>query len=46
MEINEKIQFIRNANNMNKKQFSELLEVSQPTITRYEDGERLPDFNF
>lgn len=46
MEINKKIQYIRNFNNMNKKQFSELLEVSQPTITRYEDGERLPDFNF
>ena len=46
MEINEKIQFIRNTNNLNKKQFSELLEVSQPTITRYEDGERSPDFNF
>ena len=46
MEINEKIQFIRNANGMNKKQFSELLEVSQPTIARYENGERVPDFNF
>lgn len=46
MEINEKILFVRNALNMNKKQFAELLEVSQPTVARYESGEREPDYSF
>ena len=46
MEINEKIQLIRNSFNMNKKQFSEALGVSQPTITRYEEGTRSPDYDF
>lgn len=46
MKINEKIQHIRNYYNLNKKQFSELLEVSQPTITRYESGERQPEYSF
>ena len=46
MEIHEKIQFIRISSGNNKKEFSELLEVSQPTITRYEDGTRNPEFHF
>jgi transcriptional regulator with XRE-family HTH domain len=46
MEIHEKIQFIRNSSGKNKKEFSEFLEVSQPTITRYEDGTRNPEFQF
>jgi transcriptional regulator with XRE-family HTH domain len=45
MEYNKKIQLIRNRMGLNQKQFSELLNVSQPTITRFEAGERVPDIN-
>lgn len=40
MEINEKIQIIRKESKLNKKQFSELLNISQPSISRYEDASR------
>lgn len=45
MKINEKIKLIREISKLNKKQFAELLKVSQPSITRYEEGSRTPDFN-
>lgn len=45
MEINEKIQIIRKESKLNKKQFSELLNISQPSISRYEDASRKPDFS-
>lgn len=46
MNIGAKIKLVRNSIDKNKKQFSKLLSVSQPTITRYEDGSRLPDYKF
>jgi len=46
MNIHEKLRYIRFLKNINKKQFAALLEVSQPTVARYESGEREPDYNF
>ena len=46
MKIFKKIQLIRNLLNMNKKQFAESMSVAQPTIARYENGERVPDYIF
>lgn len=46
MNIEEKIRFIRESNYINKKNFAEILEVSQPTVTRLESGQREPDLAF
>ncbi len=45
MEISEKIQLIRKESNLNKKDFSKVLNISQPSISRYEDASRKPDFD-
>ena len=45
MEIREKIQLIRKESNLNKKDFSKVLNISQPSISRYEDASRKPDFD-
>ena len=45
MQYNKKILLIRKKMELSQKQFSELLNVSQPTITRFEGGERIPDIN-
>jgi len=42
--IHNRIARVRFELNINKKQFSELMGVSQPTISRYENGERTPDY--
>jgi transcriptional regulator with XRE-family HTH domain len=31
---------------LNKKQFAEKLKISQPSVSRYENNEREPDYNF
>ena len=36
---------LRVQNNMTARQLADLLFVSQPTVTRWETGERLPDIN-
>jgi transcriptional regulator with XRE-family HTH domain len=46
MKISEKLQLIRNIKGINKKEFAELTGVAQSTITRYESGDREPDFSF
>lgn len=46
MNIHDKLRYIRFLKNINKKQFAELTGVAQPTITRYESGDRTPDYNF
>ena len=46
MQINEKLKLIRFVKGLNKKQFAELTGVAQSTITRYESGERTPDYSF
>lgn len=46
MNIHDKLRYIRFLKKINKKQFAELLEVSQPTVARYESEEREPDYNF
>ncbi len=46
MKISEKLQLIRNIKGINKKEFAELIGVAQSTITRYESGDREPDYSF
>ena len=46
MKISEKLQLIRNIKGINKKEFAELTGVAQSTITRYESGDREPDYSF
>ena len=46
MQINEKLKLIRFVKGLNKKQFAELTGVAQSTITRYESGDRKPDYSF
>lgn len=42
MNIGEKIQFYRKANNLTQKQLSELSGVSEISIRKYEAGDRFP----
>ena len=46
MQLSEKLKLIRFVKNLNKKQFAELTGVAQSTITRYESGDREPDYSF
>ncbi len=46
MDISEKINLIRTNIKLNQKDFAKLLNVTQAAISRYEKGERKPDFNF
>lgn len=46
MDISEKINLIRTNLKLNQKDFADLLNVTQAAISRYEKGERKPDFNF
>jgi transcriptional regulator with XRE-family HTH domain len=46
VKISEKLQLIRNIKGINKKEFAELIGVAQSTITRYESGDREPDYSF
>ena len=46
MQINEKLKLIRFVKGLNKMQFAELTGVAQSTITRYESGDRKPDYSF
>ena len=45
MDIYDKVKFIRESSNCNQKQFAEILEVTQSTISKYEKKERTPDFH-
>ena len=40
--ISEKIKYIRNDLNLNQKDFANLLNVAQSTVSRIEKGERQP----
>lgn len=46
MKISEKLQLIRNIKGINKKELAELTGVAQSTVTRYESGDREPDYSF
>ncbi len=46
MLINEKIKYIRNDLLINQKDFSNLLDVAQSTVSRIEKGERQPEYDF
>ncbi|WP_151900462.1 helix-turn-helix domain-containing protein [Sulfurimonas hydrogeniphila] len=46
MNISDKISFIRKQLNLNQKDFAKLLDVTQAAISRYEKGDRKPDFAF
>jgi len=46
MDISEKISFIRKHLNLNQKDFAKLLNVTQAAISRYEKGDRKPNFAF
>lgn len=46
MEISEKLEIIRKIKGINKKELAELTGVAQSTITRYENGDREPDYSF
>ena len=44
--ISEKIKYIRNDLNLNQKDFANLLNVAQSTVSRIEKGERQPEYEF
>jgi transcriptional regulator with XRE-family HTH domain len=44
--ISEKIKYIRNDLNLNQKDFANLLNVAQSTVSRIEKAERQPEYEF
>ncbi len=44
--IHNRIARIRFELGLNKKEFSQKMNIAQSSITRYESGERTPDYSF
>jgi len=46
VNVFERLKLIRKALHMTQDEFSTILQVSKPTISRYETGDRCPDAEF